>query len=236
MIEIKAQHGPDALAFIASSKATNEEAYLVQKFARRSIGTNNVDNCSRYCQSPATQGLARTVGYGGDSGHHPRHRERQTGDHGGQQHRRKSPGAGDPCEAGAQAGTVTKLVVCRHPRSRTGRAGRHVPAPPARHRFRVAVRRLASTDSGHRRLGRELSCRPASTAWTTSAPEHQGVHAGVRRGGNRARAQDTLEAWPQMWSPPRTRARRRRVHLWAMGVTQQMRRHAKPAPPFPICC
>ncbi|MFC5848202.1 formate dehydrogenase subunit alpha [Deinococcus petrolearius] len=66
--EIRGQHGPDALAFIASSKATNEEAFLVQKFARQVIGTNNVDNCSRYCQSPATQGLMRTVGYGGDSG------------------------------------------------------------------------------------------------------------------------------------------------------------------------
>jgi len=32
------------------------------------IGTNNMDNCSRYCQSPATMGLWRTVGYGGDSG------------------------------------------------------------------------------------------------------------------------------------------------------------------------
>ncbi|AZI41714.1 formate dehydrogenase subunit alpha [Deinococcus psychrotolerans] len=68
MNEIKAQHGPDALAFVASSKATNEEAYLVQKLARAVIGTNNVDNCSRYCQSPATVGLWRTVGYGGDSG------------------------------------------------------------------------------------------------------------------------------------------------------------------------
>ncbi len=34
----------------------------------RVIGTNNIDNCSRYCQSPATMGLFRTVGYGGDSG------------------------------------------------------------------------------------------------------------------------------------------------------------------------
>ncbi|AWN22781.1 formate dehydrogenase subunit alpha [Deinococcus irradiatisoli] len=68
MREVKAQHGPDALAFVASSKCTNEEAYLVQKLARAVIGTNNVDNCSRYCQSPATQGLWRTVGYGGDSG------------------------------------------------------------------------------------------------------------------------------------------------------------------------
>jgi len=66
--EIKTAHGPDALAFIASSKCTNEEAFLMQKLARAVVGTNNVDNCSRYCQSPATMGLFRTVGYGGDSG------------------------------------------------------------------------------------------------------------------------------------------------------------------------
>ncbi len=67
-LAIKAEHGPDALGFISSSKTTNEEAYLMQKLARAVVGTNNVDNCSRYCQSPATQGLFRTVGYGGDSG------------------------------------------------------------------------------------------------------------------------------------------------------------------------
>jgi len=65
---IKAEHGPDALAFIASSKCTNEESYLMQKLARAVIGTNNIDNCSRYCQTPATMGLQRTVQYGGDSG------------------------------------------------------------------------------------------------------------------------------------------------------------------------
>jgi formate dehydrogenase major subunit len=66
--EVKAAHGPDALGFIASSKCTNEESYLMQKLARAVIGTNNVDNCSRYCQAPATMGLFRTVGHGGDSG------------------------------------------------------------------------------------------------------------------------------------------------------------------------
>ncbi len=64
----KKEHGPDALAFIASSKCTNEESYLMQKLARAVIGTNNIDNCSRYCQTPATMGLQRTVKYGGDSG------------------------------------------------------------------------------------------------------------------------------------------------------------------------
>ena len=64
----KKEHGPDALAFIASSKCTNEESYLMQKLARAVVGTNNIDNCSRYCQTPATMGLQRTVKYGGDSG------------------------------------------------------------------------------------------------------------------------------------------------------------------------
>jgi formate dehydrogenase major subunit len=66
--QIKRDHGPDALAFIASSKCTNEESYLMQKLARAVVGTNNVDNCSRYCQTPASKGLQRTVGYGADSG------------------------------------------------------------------------------------------------------------------------------------------------------------------------
>jgi formate dehydrogenase major subunit len=66
--EIKAAHGPDAIGLISSSKCTNEESYLMQKLARAVVGTNNIDNCSRYCQAPATTGLFRTVGYGGDSG------------------------------------------------------------------------------------------------------------------------------------------------------------------------
>ncbi|MDX6577431.1 MAG: formate dehydrogenase major subunit, partial [Blastocatellia bacterium] len=66
--EIKATTGPDSIGLISSSKCTNEESYLMQKLARAVVGTNNIDNCSRYCQAPATVGLFRTVGYGGDSG------------------------------------------------------------------------------------------------------------------------------------------------------------------------
>jgi formate dehydrogenase major subunit len=65
---IKQETGPDSIAVVVSSKTSNEDGYLMQKFARAIIGTNNVDNCSRYCQAPATQGLFRTVGLGGDSG------------------------------------------------------------------------------------------------------------------------------------------------------------------------
>jgi formate dehydrogenase alpha subunit len=44
MLEIKNQHGPESIAFLGSSKCSNEENYLFQKIARTIIGTNNVDN------------------------------------------------------------------------------------------------------------------------------------------------------------------------------------------------
>ncbi len=68
LLEIRDTYGPSTIGFIGSSKASNEEAYLTQKIARAIIGTNSVDNSSRYCQNPATKGLFRTVGYGGDAG------------------------------------------------------------------------------------------------------------------------------------------------------------------------
>lgn len=65
---IKEQYGKGSVGFISSSKITNEENYAIQKLARQVFETNDVDNCSRYCQSPATDGLFRTVGMGGDAG------------------------------------------------------------------------------------------------------------------------------------------------------------------------
>jgi len=44
---IKAESGPDSIAFLSSAKCTNEENYLLQKFSRAVIGTNNVDHCAR---------------------------------------------------------------------------------------------------------------------------------------------------------------------------------------------
>jgi formate dehydrogenase major subunit len=56
---------PDGFALISSARATNEENYLAQKFARAVMGTNNVDNCSRLCHAPSAAGLAATFGLGG---------------------------------------------------------------------------------------------------------------------------------------------------------------------------
>jgi len=62
--EIKAKHGADSLAFISSSRCTNEENYLVQKIARAAAGTNNVDNCATSCHAPTVAGLAESFGSG----------------------------------------------------------------------------------------------------------------------------------------------------------------------------
>ena len=45
---IKAKYGPDAIQTTGSSRGTgNETNYVMQKFARAVIGTNNVDCCAR---------------------------------------------------------------------------------------------------------------------------------------------------------------------------------------------
>lgn len=45
--EIKEKYGPDSIAVLTSAKCTNEENYLLQKFTRAVLGTNNIDHCAR---------------------------------------------------------------------------------------------------------------------------------------------------------------------------------------------
>lgn len=61
---IVSQHGPDAVAGISSARCTNEENYLMQKFIRAVIGTNNIDCCARVCHSPTALGMQRAFGTG----------------------------------------------------------------------------------------------------------------------------------------------------------------------------
>jgi formate dehydrogenase major subunit len=61
---IVARDGPDAVGVLGSARATNEENYLVQKFARVAIGTNNVDCCARVCHAPSAAALKRMLGTG----------------------------------------------------------------------------------------------------------------------------------------------------------------------------
>ncbi len=59
-----AEKGADALGIIACARATNEDCYAAQKFARAALGTNNVDHCARICHSPSVAGLRQTLGSG----------------------------------------------------------------------------------------------------------------------------------------------------------------------------
>jgi len=47
LAETRDKYDPDSIGFLSSAKCTNEENYLLQKFARAVIGTNNVDHCAR---------------------------------------------------------------------------------------------------------------------------------------------------------------------------------------------
>jgi predicted molibdopterin-dependent oxidoreductase YjgC len=46
-LEIKKNYGSDALGVLSSAKCTNEENYLIMKFTRGVLGTNNLDHCAR---------------------------------------------------------------------------------------------------------------------------------------------------------------------------------------------
>ncbi len=61
---IKKESGPDAIAGISSARCTNEENYLLQKFIRAVIGTNNIDCCARVCHSPTAFGMQQSFGTG----------------------------------------------------------------------------------------------------------------------------------------------------------------------------
>ena len=65
---IKETHGADALAIFGSSKGTNEENYIMQRFARGVLGTNNIDNGSCLYNAASRMGLGATLGYAGTTG------------------------------------------------------------------------------------------------------------------------------------------------------------------------
>lgn len=54
----------EKFAALSSARITNEENYIVQKFTRAVMGTNNIDHCARLCHSPSVAGLAQTFGSG----------------------------------------------------------------------------------------------------------------------------------------------------------------------------
>ena len=56
-----------AFGAFSSAKATNEDNYLLQKFARAVMGTNNIDHCTRLCHSPSVEAMLAQLGSGATS-------------------------------------------------------------------------------------------------------------------------------------------------------------------------
>ncbi|WP_095497442.1 formate dehydrogenase subunit alpha [Paraferrimonas haliotis] len=61
---IRAEHGGESIAAFASAKATNEDNYLIQKWVRAELGSNNIDHCARLCHASTVSGLYDSLGSG----------------------------------------------------------------------------------------------------------------------------------------------------------------------------
>ncbi len=65
LAEIKKQYGAESIMTTGSSRGPgNETNYVMQKFTRAVLGTNNVDCCARVCHGPSVAGLQATLGNG----------------------------------------------------------------------------------------------------------------------------------------------------------------------------
>lgn len=60
--EIKENRGPECIGGISSSRATNEENYLFQKWMRACIGTNHIDNGARLSSISSFYGMMASIG------------------------------------------------------------------------------------------------------------------------------------------------------------------------------
>ncbi|MBI5191382.1 MAG: molybdopterin-dependent oxidoreductase [Nitrospirae bacterium] len=65
--EIKSAAGPDAIGAVIGGRNTNEEAYLLQKFMRTAVGTNNIDNMARMGHINALNALEAAFGVAGST-------------------------------------------------------------------------------------------------------------------------------------------------------------------------
>ena len=65
LLDIKEKYGSDSIMVAGSARGPgNESNYVIQKFARCAIGTNNIDHCARVCHGPSVAGLEVVLGSG----------------------------------------------------------------------------------------------------------------------------------------------------------------------------
>ena len=65
LAQVKAKSGAESMAVLGSARCTNEELYLLQRFARCVLGTNNIDNSSRLYSAASRLGLGWNLGLRG---------------------------------------------------------------------------------------------------------------------------------------------------------------------------
>ncbi|MBU1023870.1 molybdopterin-dependent oxidoreductase, partial [bacterium] len=63
-LKLKQKHKPGSFACFSSAKCTNEENYLMNRFARGVMHTNNIDHCARLCHSSSVAAVVETLGSG----------------------------------------------------------------------------------------------------------------------------------------------------------------------------
>ena len=61
--EIKSKYGAKSIGVIASTRMSNEDCYVAQKFARVALGTSNIDNPARLTHAPTLKVLIESLGY-----------------------------------------------------------------------------------------------------------------------------------------------------------------------------
>ena len=61
-LRLKLAHGADAFGGLITSRCTNEDLYVFQKFMRQVIGTNRIDSSARYGHLNGVQALRRVQG------------------------------------------------------------------------------------------------------------------------------------------------------------------------------
>ena len=57
----------DPFGTLCSAKATNEDGYVQQKFARLVMKSNHIDHCTRLCHSPSVEAMLESLGSGATS-------------------------------------------------------------------------------------------------------------------------------------------------------------------------
>ena len=67
VVERLVEYHGDSFATLCSAKATNEDGYIQQKFARLLMQSNHIDHCTRLCHAPSVEAMLTALGSGATS-------------------------------------------------------------------------------------------------------------------------------------------------------------------------